>query len=580
MALPSNIKARYVPNTSFASSGPIQRIPDEAGSFPLYAPPDQQPEVKSGSGTSKRRLHFQGDVVRNLNLTLNPPFTICLACEFRHFETRPYYSQSSTWFGDPRRSRFHVDHLYAGIHPSLSFIHHDQRQNIPYNPSDRIDAYIGDVDTDSFSFEANNTDLVDGASIPNAENIQTFQFGGDHFYGDLYELVVYDRLLSVLDRLSVYNHFKSEYGIDLNPPEADAGRDILADPFDYIVLDGSNSSDPNDLSLSYDWSFVHEKNRPYPPYFNRNRTITSSGSEIIFQPRTIDSYVSKLKVTNSNNVIDTDYIVTDTSADNLVGARRQTNRTPFPPKDIDLPPSTLTPSASLSGVGFTADAAGSYVLKSGVQVRQGDVFTVQYEEPLSSEPNLSRRIFQPQSSTTTFQVGSTIDVGSERVYLNGSILDRGQNQDYTVSADKVILNAPAQSKDTVHVIYEDKPTSESKDTFTVGNPPSYSYQLSSAPSTDSQRVYLNGAFLVPGAGRDYTISGDTVNINQSLNLTAGDELDVYYETSVTNRHYEVKGILNSQFNTYQTSQPAVEGTERLFLNNALLSEGVDYEIQS
>lgn len=67
-----------------------------------------------------------------------------------------------------------------------------------------------------------------------------------------------------------------------------------------------------------------------------------------------------------------------------------------------------------------------------------------------------------------------------------------------------------------------------RDYFEISGPGDTSKTLSSTPIAGSERVYLNGQFLRPGSGNDYSITG--ANITLDVSVDDDDVLGVTYET--------------------------------------------------
>lgn len=68
--------------------------------------------------------------------------------------------------------------------------------------------------------------------------------------------------------------------------------------------------------------------------------------------------------------------------------------------------------------------------------------------------------------------------------------------------------------------------------FTVSNPPQSQFTLASnvARDTDNDfiiKIYYNGMILE--IGQDYTLSGTTVSWTSSINLEAGEKIEVFYQ---------------------------------------------------
>ncbi|MCJ7499713.1 PKD domain-containing protein [bacterium] len=76
-----------------------------------------------------------------------------------------------------------------------------------------------------------------------------------YFYGSMDELAVFDRALSAGE---IQQHFQNGLiglGYEEEPPVADAGSDQSVDTNATVTLDGSGSSDPNNLlPLTYEWA--------------------------------------------------------------------------------------------------------------------------------------------------------------------------------------------------------------------------------------------------------------------------------------------------------------------------------------
>jgi hypothetical protein len=72
-------------------------------------------------------------------------------------------------------------------------------------------------------------------------------------------------------------------------------------------------------------------------------------------------------------------------------------------------------------------------------------------------------------------------------------------------------------------LFSSTPVYNETPTVTDGSP---DVTLAHTPTTDTQRVYLNGVRQVPGSGNDYTISGNTITFE--FNLASNDTVVVDY----------------------------------------------------
>ena len=70
--------------------------------------------------------------------------------------------------------------------------------------------------------------------------------------------------------------------------------------------------------------------------------------------------------------------------------------------------------------------------------------------------------------------------------------------------------------------------------FTVSNPPQNQFSLLRSVANDIDndpiiKIYYNGMILEKGS--DYTLSGKTITWTSSINLEAGEKLEVFYQPS-------------------------------------------------
>ena len=83
---------------------------------------------------------------------------------------------------------------------------------------------------------------------------------------------------------------------DLGSPIADAGPDQVV--FDEAILDGSGSSDPDNLIVSYDWELLHREDSIHD--------ITTSGINPTIPGLAPGLYDVTLTVTDEDDLTDTD----------------------------------------------------------------------------------------------------------------------------------------------------------------------------------------------------------------------------------------------------------------------------------
>jgi len=66
------------------------------------------------------------------------------------------------------------------------------------------------------------------------------------------------------------------------------------------------------------------------------------------------------------------------------------------------------------------------------------------------------------------------------------------------------------------------------DVVTISNPATKTYALSFVPLADAETVSQNGLVLTKGVSDDYTITGNSLTFDNSVNLAVGDKIRVQY----------------------------------------------------
>lgn len=135
--------------------------------------------------------------------------------------------------------------------------------------------------------------------------------------------------------------------------------------------------------------------------------------------------------------------------------------------------------------------------------------------------------------TPTSQV--YIDNGTSFVTLSANIgvsyIQADSNPPLTggvefVSGDNVVLQ---QTGNAITISSSGSgATTYERDLFVIASLPTTILTLSSTPVVNSETVVWNGVTLRPGAGNDYTISGNVITLSGSLVLTVNDTFMVSY----------------------------------------------------
>ncbi len=173
------------------------------------------------------------------------------------------------------------------------------------------------------------------------------------------------------------------------PPVADAGADVMVDPGDAVVLDGSGSHDPDGDPLVYRWNVVARPagSTAEPSAATESPTLATDAEgvfdvELIVNDGTVDSAPDRVLVLSGvMNVLP----VADAGADRMVAVGRSVDLDGRASSDPDGMPGPLTflwsldtrPAGSMAALSdstsatpsFIADAPGAYVI--GLVVNDG-----------------------------------------------------------------------------------------------------------------------------------------------------------------------------------------------------------------
>lgn len=585
---PGNIYSRYKPSLLYnpEDRNLISNFQDRLQNLDLYARDNRLPSLEFDSEASEYYLKFSNSVVGNRNVSISPPFSLLFTFRPLEQENFPFHENPTLIIGDFEGPHLSISQSRRGTNIEAKITSEKGKEEVlSHSPSlGRIDSYIAVFKEGSVDIHTNERK----ESFDFSGSLDNFQIGGDYFKGDLFEALLYNRELDQNEIESGRTYFSQEYGFSLIPPLAEAGEDIEVDSAPQrVVLDGSDSESSVEGGVTHEWEVVKPENVTPNFYEKSTRTSTNKAEKVVFELPEQENYSIRLTVTDINGSTDTDYVTVNSDLSSTLIQSVE--------KDFDRLISNVRAKSSVNLQGesnygrinaqrLKGPSSGStYLFESSLTSRlvEDDLITVQYELAPTQEPDLERDIFEISSDRTTFTFSQSFEAGTERVFYNGLLLEEGQNKDYEiVSSDQIEFNDTAKSGNVVEALYETSPTSETEEVFTLDTNPSYSFQLNSVPSSETQRVYLNSGFLVPNI--DYTVSSDTININSSeVTLTGGNQIEVFYETNVTNREYIVKNISNpSSFDriTIQ-SDDVVEGTERVYWGNMLISRGVEYKIQ-
>ena len=223
------------------------------------------------------------------------------------------------------------------------------------------------------------------------------------------------------------------------------------------------------------------------------------------------------------------------------------------------------------------DLGGNKLTNVATPVDAGDAATKEYVDNATSGMIITREVPTGtlDGSNTSFVLANTPNIGSEQVFINGTLLNVGGANDYTISGDTITFAVAPLSDDVVLVNYlvdgvvlnadvqaslsslqsadnaldaritsleagssfsgsyndlTDTPTiyMPAKDVFTsLVDGIETEFTLSNSPSiVGVEQVFLNGMLQSSGVGEDYTISGTTITFNTAPE--AGWKLVVHY----------------------------------------------------
>lgn len=122
------------------------------------------------------------------------------------------------------------------------------------------------------------------------------------------------------------------------------------------------------------------------------------------------------------------------------------------------------------------------------------------------------------------------------------------------------------------------PKAPRKDEFDIQSNADDTHTLSRTPTSGSEKVFLNGLVL---DRNDYSVSGKTLTLDQSVTLTAGDRLSVEYgEHNNSDRKFEKVSIgqNNSNLSSYTTNSLFFGDSMEVYLNGSAVTEGDDYQV--
>ena len=161
---------------------------------------------------------------------------------------------------------------------------------------------------------------------------------------------------------------------------------------------------------------------------------------------------------------------------------------------------------------YTIDNTMQVTLAVGVA--SGILVTLAWKNPSQNiVPAVpAREDFVATALQTTFTPAQAFTLGQEWVYKNGRVMRYGASYDYLTSGNSIVFNAGLALDDKVTIIVVTNLSTGGIPSIQVFAPTAgqTTFQTGSFV-TGQERVYLNGARLVYGAGYDYTVTGGVSN---------------------------------------------------------------------
>ncbi|AGA90526.1 PDK repeat-containing protein [Thioflavicoccus mobilis 8321] len=412
--------------------------------------------------------------------------------------------QRQVVFDNPQRARFNVD---ANAYVSAGATNHKPIADAGSNANGLVGSEIRldgsgsyDPDGDLITYSWTQTDW------PNGSNVELTGTDGpvprlvpDVAGNYSFELIVTDDEQEASDPDTVTITASSVVA----PPNADAGRDQQGQVGQVVTVDGTSSSDPQKLALTFAWTLVSK-----PPASTLTETAISGRDQpqASFMPDAEGQYDLQLEVDNGT-ATDVDTVVVNVLPPNLApvadagsdqasqpGQAVTLDGTASHDPDngpqalsstwtlVSLPPGSALTNADISGADtlqptFTPDMAGDYILRHEVsdgEQSAGDNVLVEVEDnapsiaitkPLdggnvnTARPEISIQFGDNESGidTSSFEClingtdySSAFNVGPANAVLQPTFdLPAGQNQVTASIEDRAGNEASAQSSFTV-----------------------------------------------------------------------------------------------------------------------------------
>ncbi len=222
--------------------------------------------------------------------------------------------------------------------------------------------------------------------------------------------------------------------------------------------------------------------------------------------------------------------------------------------DADIFGAGLIPNGSTNAIDLNADDTTIEVVGDVVQVKNLGITVakinidanlafnnkeaVQFRiENLTSDPaagNPGRLIFRSDTQEVRVDDGSTFNsIGTGGGGGGHTVQDEGSSLPQRVKLNFVGSGVTAtddlgNDATVVTIPGGGGSVNFQQDLFTIVNPLAKTLNLGQTPTASSERVSWNGLDLRPGAGNDYTVSGNQVTLTAGVTLTANDEVMVAY----------------------------------------------------